>query len=237
MKKSLALLMAVFLLLSVCGCTGKATIPEDARAVLHKLGGEEPTPVKNGTIHDNLVKDPAMTVTWDDSYALFNESGEIVRIKCADTSTAFSSVDALIAYLEENLIGEEYEQVESYDFSRDTLSVRYEKILFPGATDQYDYVAVHIHKPLAKLETFYRTTSGFRLKAGDTVIGEEAALAAANTRLEEKETVTDVKLTTVKPTDSAAEDSLRLAYVISTERRMIYVDAYTAEILGGDVYK
>ena len=94
MKKYLALLVAVLLLLSVCGCAGKAAIPENTLAVLRKLSGEEPTPVKNGTVSDNLVKDPAMTVAWGDSYALLDKEGRIVRIKCADTSATFSTVDA-----------------------------------------------------------------------------------------------------------------------------------------------
>lgn len=237
MKKYLALLTAVFLLLSLWGCAGKTQIPEDTLSVLRKLSGEEPTPVENGTYSDNLVEDPAVTVAWGDSYALLNEAGDIVRIKCADASAEFPSVDALTVYLEENLIGEGYELVSSYDFSEDTLSLRYEKVLFPGATDQYDYAAVNIRKSQARLETFYRTASGFLPETGDTVIGEEAALAAAADRLEEGETVTEVKLTTVKPVDPAEKDSLRLAYIVSTERRMIFVDAYTAQLLGGDTYK
>ena len=33
------------------------------------------------------------------------------------------------------------------------------------------------------------------------------------------------------------EDDLRLAYMVSTASSVVYVDAYTAEVVGGDIYK
>lgn len=33
------------------------------------------------------------------------------------------------------------------------------------------------------------------------------------------------------------EDKLRLVYIVSMPNTVVYVDAYTAEIIGGDIYK
>lgn len=89
----------------------------------------------------------------------------------------------MIAYIESNLIGSDYELVDEYYFSEETLSLRYEKILFSGAFDQYDYVSVRINTQLIELEIFYKASSDFRLPTGDKLITEEAAITVAENLL------------------------------------------------------
>lgn len=249
MKRCVWLLTALLLCLGLFACGKREEIPPAALTVLQDLGAEAPELLRDGAVSDNLVKDPAMTVTWDGGYALLDDAGNLVRIKrteeirklSADSVSKFVSLEELITYIEAHLVGPGYELVNSYDFSEDTLSLRYEKVLFPGALDRYDYVSVNIHKPKAELETFYRATSGFQPDSGKEVITQEEAIAVANSLLEENEKITDVQLASVKANDffgsTDGEGNLHLAYIISTESSMVYVDAYTAQVIGGDLYK
>ena len=53
--------------------------------------------------------------------------------------------------------------------------------------------------------------------------------------------ITSIRLATVKTNtyfnSSVTKDEIRLAYLISTPSDVVYVDAYTAEVIGGDTYK
>ena len=107
--------------------------------------------------------------------------------------------------------------------------------------DQYDYVSVRINTSLNELETFYRANSGFQLEKDKSVITEEEAIVAANDILEAGTEITSIRLATVKTNtyfnSSVTKDEIRLAYLISTPSDVVYVDAYTAEVIGGDTYK
>lgn len=92
-----------------------------------------------------------------------------------------------------------------------------------------------------ELETFYRANSGFQLEKDKSVITEEEAIVAANDILEAGTEITSIRLATVKTNtyfnSSVTKDEIRLAYLISTPSDVVYVDAYTAEVIGGDTYQ
>lgn len=259
MKRFIALLLSI--LFSFCAIPGVSAaaaqeIPTSAIEILQELGAQNPTVIPQtrvSSIGDNLVKNPATAIEFNDtSYAFLNETGEIIRIKRVNeirtqknmrntTSSKFESVDALKTYIENTLIGDEYALVDEYYFSEETLSLRYEKILLSDALDRYDYVSVRINTSLIELETFYKANSGFQLATNANIIPKEKAIAVANDILGTGEKITDIRLATVKTNNhfknNVAENDLRLAYMVSTASSVVYVDAYTAEVVGGDIYK
>lgn len=259
MKRFIALLLSI--LFSFCAIPGVSAaaaqeIPTSAIEILQELGAQNPTVIPQtrvSSIGDNLVKNPATAIEFNDtSYAFLNETGEIIRIKRVNeirtqknmrntTSSKFESVDALKTYIENTLIGDEYALVDEYYFSEETLSLRYEKILLSDALDRYDYVSVRINTSLIELETFYKVNSGFQLATNANIIPKEKAIAVANDILGTGEKITDIRLATVKTNNhfknNVAENDLRLAYMVSTASSVVYVDAYTAEVVGGDIYK
>lgn len=259
MRKYIALLLSILLAFSTVLSASASSIPSsrtDAMDILKQLGAKDPQVVQNDRglpLGDNLVKNPASRIEFNDSsYAFLNEAGEIIRIKrvseireinkqkTAPTSK-FESMDNLIEYIEDVLVGSDYELVDKYDFSDDTLSLRYEKILFPGALDQYDYVSVRINKSNVELETYYKKSSGFQISGSKRTISEDKAIAIANEMLGDGDKITDIKLTTVKTNNrfknDIVEGELRLAYEASSECTIVFVDAYTGEVIGGDIYK
>ena len=259
MKRFIALLLSI--LFSFCAIPGVSAaaaqeIPTSAIEILQELGAQNPTVIPQtrvSSIGDNLVKNPATAIEFNDtSYAFLNETGEIIRIKRVNeirtqknmrntTRSKFESVDALKTYIENTLIGDEYALVDEYYFSEETLSLRYEKILLSDALDRYDYVSVRINTSLIELETFYKVNSGFQLATNANIIPKEKAIAVANDILGTGEKITDIRLATVKTNNhfknNVAENDLRLAYMVSTASSVVYVDAYTAEVVGGDIYK
>lgn len=259
MKRFIALLLSI--LFSFCAIPGVSAaaaqeIPTSAIEILQELGAQNPTVIPQtrvSSIGDNLVKNPATAIEFNDtSYAFLNETGEIIRIKRVNeirtqknmrntTSSKFESVDALKTYIENTLIGDEYALVDEYYFSEETLSLRYEKILLSDALDRYDYVSVRINTSLIELETYYKVNSGFQLATNANIIPKEKAIAVANDILGTGEKITDIRLATVKTNNhfknNVAENDLRLAYMVSTASSVVYVDAYTAEVVGGDIYK
>lgn len=259
MKRLIALLLSI--LMSFCVMSGMSVAaadeaPSSVMDILQELGAKNPIIVpqtRSLEYGDNLIKNPATIIEFSDtSYAFLNDSGEIIRIKRVDeirtqknmrnaSVSKFESIDALKSYIEENLIGDGYTLVDEYYFSEETLSLRYEKNIFSGAVDRYDYVSVRINTSLNELETFYKVSSGFQLKKDESVISEEKAIAVANDILGTSEKITNIRLTTVKTNNyfknAVTEDDLRLAYMVSTASSVVYVDAYTAEVVGGDIYK
>lgn len=132
-------------------------IPSSVMDILQELGAQNPIVVPktcSSDPGDNLVENPATIIEFSDtSYAFLDDNGEIIRIKRVDeirtqknirdaSVSKFESIDALKTYSEENLIGDRYTLVDEYYFSEETLSLRYEKTLFSGALDRYDYVSV-----------------------------------------------------------------------------------------------
>lgn len=259
MKRFLALFLAVVMSLCVVPSVSVAAaeeVPSSAIEILKELGAQNLTVVpktRSSSIGDNLVKNPATAIEFNDtSYAFLDDNGEIIRIKRVNeirtqknmrnaTSSKFESVDALKIYIENTLIGDEYDLVDEYYFSEETLSLRYEKILFSDALDRYDYVSVRINTSLIELETFYKVNSGFQLSTSANVIPKEKAIVVANDILGTGEKITDIRLATVKTNNhfknDVVENDLRLAYMVSTASSVVYVDAYTAEVVGGDIYK
>ncbi len=259
MKRFIALLLSI--LMSLCIMPGISVaaaeeIPLSVMDILQELGAQNLTvvPQTRSSDHgDNLVENPATTIEFSDtSYAFLDDNGEIIRIKRVDeirtqknmrnaSVSKFESIDALKTYIEENLIGDGYTLVDEYYFSEETLSLRYEKILFSGALNRYDYVSVRINTSLNELETFYKVSSGFQLEKDASVISEEKAIAVANDILGTGERITNIRLATVKTNNyfenTVTEDALRLAYMVSTASSVVYVDAYTAEVVGRDIYK
>lgn len=259
MKRFIALLLSI--LMSLCVMPGVSVaaaeeVPSSAMDILQELGAQNPTVVsqtRSSNHGDNLVENPAATIEFNGtSYAFLDDSGEIIRIKRVDeirtqknmrnaSVSKFESIDVLKTYIEENLIGDGYTLVDEYYFTEETLSLRYEKILFSGALDRYDYVSVRINTSLNELETFYKVSSGFQLENDASLISEEKAIAVANDILGKGEKITKIRLTTVKTNNyfknAVTEDDLRLAYMVSTASSVVYVDAYTAEVVGGDIYK
>lgn len=232
-----------------------AVYPLIAMNILQELGAQNPTIIpkdRTSGLGDNLVKNPATAITFNGtSYAFLNDEGEIIRIKrvkelrTKKTNNAFESnfknTDSLKDYIEHNLVRSEYVLVNEYYFSKETLSLRYERILFPGALDRYDYISVRIDTSLSELETFYKAESGFQLEKDKDIISEEEAIEIAKNLWKTDETIIEARLAIVKTNNyfnnSATENELRLAYMISTAESIVYVDAYTAEIVGGDAYK
>lgn len=259
MKRFIALLLSIlFSFYAMPGVSAAAAqeVPISAIEILQELGAQNPTVIPQtrvSSIGDNLVKNPATAIEFNDtSYAFLNETGEIIRIKRVNeirtqknmhnaTSSKFDSIDALKAYIENTLIGDEYTLVDEYYFSEETLSLRYEKILFSDALDRYDYVSVRINTSLIELETFYKVNGGFQLATSANIIPKEKAIAVANNILGTGEKITDIRLATVKTNNhfknNVAENDLRLAYMVSTVSSVVYVDAYTSEVVGGDIYK
>ena len=257
MKRIVALLLLV--VFTFCIIPKVPVVAADkttsAIEILKELGAQNPTVVdksRAAALGDNLVKDPATVIEFNDtSYAFLDDGGDIIRIKRVDeirslknaneSKSKFKSIDTLRSYIEETLIGDEYELVKEYYFSEETLSLRYEKILFPGAYDSYDYVSVRIRTSVIELETFYRVDNGFELHKDTKVIPKEKAIAIANNVLGTGEKITDVRLATVKSNGSfgstVRENVIHLAYNVSTASRVVYVDAYTGDVVGGDIYK
>ena len=224
--------------------------------ILQELGAQDLTIVpKNRTsdFGDNLVKNPTTAITFNGtSYAFLNGEGEIIRIKRVEelrvqkrnsnaSKSRFKSTDSLKNYIEHTLVGNEYVLVNEYYFSEDSLSLRYEKVLFSDALDRYDYVSVRIDTSLNELETFYKAKSGFQLEEEKIIIPKEEAVEIANSILEMEETIIETRLATVKTNNyfnnSVTENELKLAYMINTADSIVYVDAYNAEVIGGDTYK
>ncbi|HKL98843.1 MAG TPA: hypothetical protein VJZ06_02905 [Mobilitalea sp.] len=259
MKKYLALLLSILLLLGVTPTAFAASaeeVPESVISILQELGAENPTVkynTRNTVVGDNLAQDPATKIEFNDSsYAFLDNTGDIIRIKRVSeirelkkyrsvSTSKFETVDSLKAYIEDTLIGTDYELVNEYYFSEDTLALRYEKILFNDALDRYDYISVRINTTLVELETFYKKSSGFKLEEGKDIISEDKARVVANEVFDANEKLPTVRLATVKTNnffDNAVEEgNLRLAYMISSPTTVVYVDAYTATIIGGDIYK
>lgn len=257
MKRFIALLLSFLLIFCVMPSVSAAEeAPTSVMNVLQELGAQNPKVVRqtrSSNLYDNLVDNPATAIEFSNtSYAFLDGNGKIVRIKRVDeirtrknvrsaSASRFESIDSLKTYIEQNLIGEGYALVDEYHFSEDVLSLRYEKILFSDAVDQYDYVSVRINTSLNELETFYRANSGFQLEKDKSVITEEEAIVAANDILEAGTEITSIRLATVKTNtyfnSSVTKDEIRLAYLISTPSDVVYVDAYTAEVIGGDTYK
>lgn len=229
--------------------------PSIAMNILQELGARDPTIVpksRASDLGDNLVKNPATAITFNGtSYAFLNEEGEIIRIKRVEelrtkktggaSESNFQSADSLKDYIEQNLVGSGYVLVDEHYFSEESQSLRYEKMLFPGALDRYDYISVRIDTSLIELETFYKAESGFRLEKDKDMISEEEAIETACGILKTDEKIIETRLATVKTNDyfknSAGENELRLAYMIITADTIVYVDAYTGEVIGGDAYK
>lgn len=257
MKRIVAILLSALLVFcTIPSISFDASVDNSASAlkILQDLGAYNPTLLSNektAESGDNLVQKPFATIEFNDtSYAFLNEKGTIIRIKRVEeirkqkkngsaTLSKFDSLEDLITYIEQNLIGKDYVLVNEYLFSDDTLSLRYEKRLFLDALDRYDYISVRINTSLNELETFYMTTSGFQFDKEKNVISKEKAIAAVNEIL--KEEINRVRLATVKInkfiSTTIPENDIRLAYIVSTESQEVYVDAYTAEIIGIDVYK
>lgn len=225
--------------------------------VLEELGAVNPIVFYDANDYlqnDNLVKNPETIVVFNgNSYAFLDDNNNIVRIKRVDeirklkknsteVSSKFNTVDDLIIFLEKNLIGYGYELSNRYYFSEDTISLRYEKILSQGVLDRYDYISIRINENYKQLESYYRNSSGYCFDQSKQIIPEEEAVKCVKPLFDEKkEQISDVRLTTFKTKeyyDSNVETNMIcLAYIVSSEESVIYVDAYDANILGKDEYK
>ena len=154
MKRFIALLLSFLLIFCVMPIVSAAEeAPASVMNVLQELGAQNPKVVRqtrSSNLYDNLVDNPATAIEFSNtSYAFLDGNGKIVRIKRVDeirtrknvrsaSASRFESIDSLKTYIEQNLIGEGYALVDEYHFSEDVLSLRYEKILFSDAVDQYD---------------------------------------------------------------------------------------------------
>jgi hypothetical protein len=259
MRKSLLLILIISIIVCSIGVVNGQASEKAAKAlvILENLGAKKPVVLDDNRdfiVKDNLVTEPDSIIEFNGgSYAFLDNQGSIVRIKRVEeirklkkqglpSDSKYDNIDSLREYIEKDLVGSGYILTNQYYFTEDTLSLRYEKELFDGATNRYDYVSVRINVPLIELESFYRSSNEYNWEEDQTVISADEAIKSANAYFRELgEDIVAIKLTTFKPSSifgkSVDDDSIHLVYIVSSEASVIYIDAYTAECIGTDIYK
>lgn len=167
--------------------------------------------------------------------------------------------------VEQKLVKEGYELVHSGYFDDTTLRLRYEKMMPYGGHNQYDAYDAYIDtengalvsfkkKGIEKKEISLRSFSQTK-----NPISEDEAISIANNFLEKynKEPIQDLRIGTAIPNDgfyktikgdtvdgnpliinedNIANQDIREAYILKNENMEVYVDLYSGELIGGDIY-
>lgn len=260
MKKILALLLSLTFLLT-CGFSNNASAQSDvhpnAMDVLTALGAKNVSEASSSQ-GDILIDIPSKKISFNDtSYALLNETGDIVRVNRLDeidrlysdsesksTHTSnFNSTDDVIKYIEESIVGPTYKLTAKNYFDETTISLRYEKELPNGALDNFDSYSIYIDAKYNELASLYKRESSYvEHKSGSLISPAEACGIVS--RLLDAEMSADsfeAELATVKTNNSfggaGAAGEVKLAYIVKNNAVMVYVDAYTGEVIGGDYLK
>lgn len=259
MKKalSLTLLAALFICVIIVSAIGKHA-PDTASEILEALGAQNMHTVSVNPEGDNLVSSPASRIEFNStSYALLDEGDAFVRINRMDEidelysqnvnqsshKAAFTSVKALIDFLEEKIIGSDYELISEKHFDDYTLTLRYERKLSSGAYDTYDSYTILIDENYTELYSLYKQSSDYTEKSEAPVITSSEAASIAGSVLGTDMSTQDyeIELSTVKTNtyfdNSIVPNEIKLAYLIKTDSFIVYVDANTGDIIGGDALK
>ena len=257
MKKFLATILALISLI-LCGTTAMAESASSATDILEELGASNMSETTNNPAGDTLISNPASRIDFNNtSYAFLDEDGNIVRINRLDEidslymqnptqpsyNSAFLSTDALIEFIEDKIIGSEYVLTDESNFDATTLSLRYERKLPNGALDNFDTYSIYIDETYVELASLFKTSSNYICPRNALTITSSDALAIARSILNMEDTSQsyNVELATAKTNTffdgSLAEGIVRLAYIVETDSHTVYVDAYTGDVLGGDIFK
>lgn len=260
MKKILSLLLSLTFLLT-CGFSinvfAQSDSQPDAIDVLTALVAKNVSGV-SGSQGDIPAGIPSKQIRFNDtSYALLNETGDIVRINRLDEidrlysdsesesrhSSNFNSTDDVIKYIEESIAGPAYKLTARNCFDETTISLRYEKELSNGALDNFDSYSVFIDVKYNELVSLYKRESSYVERKSGSLISSAEACDIASRLLDAEMSVGsfEVELATVKTNnnfnESGTTGGVELAYIVKNEAVMVYVDAYTGEVIGGDYFK
>lgn len=167
--------------------------------------------------------------------------------------------------VEKKLVKEGYELVQSGYFDDTTLRLRYEKIMPSGGHNQYDAYDVYIDTENGALVSFKKKgveKEEFSLRSLSQIrnpISENKAISIANEFLKKynKEPIQEVKIGTAIPNndffriikgdsvdgtpivineDNIVDQDIRDVYILDNENLEVYVDLYSGELLGGDLF-
>ena len=167
--------------------------------------------------------------------------------------------------VEKKLVKEGYELVQSGYFDDTTLRLRYEKMMPSGGHNQYDAYDVYIDTENGALVSFKKKgveKEEFSLRSLSQIrnpISENKAISIANEFLKKynKEPIQEVKIGTAIPNndffriikgdsvdgtpivineDNIVDQDIREVYILDNENLEVYVDLYSGELLGGDLF-
>lgn len=253
--------LLILLLVLISGLTVLSTEKQiSAMDILKELGINEVSITEDAPVGDLLVENPVTRIDFNDtSYVFLDEDDAIIRIERVDEirdlytqnvsaetyESSFESVDELIDYIETYIIGEEYILTKEGHFDWKTLVLRYEKKLSNGALDNYDTYSVYIDEQYTEITSLHKRTaddteqetkstltisSAKAIEIAEVILGEEMIYPKI-----------EVEFATVKTNtcfdESVIPNEIKIAYIVKTDSTHVYVDAYTGEIIGGEIMK
>lgn len=258
MKRVISLLLTG-LMLFMCGFSSFASEQNLSTIdVLERLGADGLYEVRANPVGDVLVPEPVSRINFNStSYALIDSSNSIVRINRLDEidalyaqssaptsyNSSFTSTDELINFVKDEIIGDGYVLTQEYYFDSQTRSLRYERELSNGALDNYDTYTIHIDETYNELISLYKSSSNYIESRSVSFIPCSKAIDIARDYLGESVFISDndVELATVKTNhffdNSFDKGEIRLAYIVKTSSYTVYVDAFSGDIIGGDLPK
>ena len=262
MKKKFMFLLAIILMLNFAfSNTGDIyaieSIKEQSVAILREMGAiniMEDTELEG----DSIIQEPYEKLVFNESsYAFLDATGTINRINridevnalyynnvdASELSSKFDSYDAFIDYLEDMIIGDQYKLVSSNQFDDNTISLKYEKLMKNGGFDSFDSYSIFVDTNYYIVISLYKQDLGYEEDLVRNMISLDKAinLALDKMDIEDEEKIIDHRLATVKVKnnidDLIGDCEIHLAYIIKTDIRTIYIDAYEGFLLYEDLNK